>query len=222
MSQDLFDHAYACGVSRHVVNQPAVDSAVSDHSENSILESFTEANLLENPAQPKKVLVESVNAADLGAIHEKLIKDSPNKSWYVNEKNSDKTNNGSVSSSTTETADSDTEAMDVDTNGTDEVDGVNRNENNETNGLNRDQNNPSISPTESAEYTPMSPIPMDEGASENGEQAGGNCLREINNGNETAESHTGKDGFEVSEKISGDAQQEVQVNGFPDHGKCQI
>ena len=227
MSQEHFDHAYACGVSNHI--GPAVqttttetdivtDSAVVIQAENTEHETFTEAEVPDFQAVSKKVLVESVNATDLGAIHEKLIKSSPNKNWYLSEKkNVDKTRNGSLSSSSTETCDSEVEQMDVDK----DVEKENgENEKDEVDGVNREQNNGSVSPTESAEYTPMSPVPMEEEPAETGEQIGGNLLKEIENEQEQDDSHSDKDksGDDNNEKSEeSHSQQDPPVNGFADH-----
>ena len=226
MSQEPFDHAYAFGVSNHVgfavgsgtlEEKSVINKTVERHTETTENDTFTEEEVPEFQAVSEKVLVESVNAADLGAIHEKLIKSSPNKSWYLNGKNSDKVRNGSVSSSSTDTCESEVEQMEVDKDIGKENGEV---EKDEIDGVTKEQDNPSISPTESAEYTPMSPVPMDEEPTEDGKQTGGNLLKEIENEQEPDVKHPDKDkteGNDAEKSVKSSSSQEPQVNGFADH-----
>ena len=228
MSQEPFDHAYAFGVSNHVktavvsgsietelVNNKTIEKVI----ENTENDTFSEGNEPEFNAT-EKVLVESVNAPDLSAIHEKLVKGSPNKSWYLNGKSADKRHD-SVSSSSTETCDSEVEQMDVDKdidqeNGEvekDEIDGAN----------NREEENKSVSPTESTDYTPMSPVPMEEESAqptEAGKLIGENLLKEIVNEQKPDETQSDKDmtgGDKIEKLEKSSSSQKPQMNGFADH-----
>ena len=231
MSQEPFDHAYAFGVSNHVktavvsgtietelVNNKTVEK-VTENLEN---DTFAEGNEPEFHAVTEKVLVESVNAPDLSAIHEKLVKGSPNKSWYLNGKTADKRHD-SVSSSSTETCDSEVEQMDVDK----DIDQENGNvEEDEIDGANNGaEENKSVSPTESAEseYTPMSPVPMEEDSAQSteaGKTIGENLLKEIVNEQKTDDTPSDKDTTrsDKNEKLEKSSlSQKPQVNGFADH-----
>ena len=206
MAQNHFDHAYACGVSKHVeTNSQSItaDSENSNDSESSKqtdpddLETFTLGDLEDLKTTQKKVVVESVSATDLGAVHEKLINTSPNKSWYINDKSLDKPNNGTLSSrsSSTETGESETEPMDV----------GKEPEDDEVGAVNGNEDSHSISCMDK-DYTPMTPVPMDEDNNENegSKQVGGNLLQEIGNDNNVDQS-------EVNDK-TGDSQTETQVD----------
>ena len=198
MSQDHIDHAYACGTLNNL--QTHRESVRSDSASSSDDDVNSESTTIQSPSsksltasatdfQTKKVVVESVDAADLGAVHENLINSSPNKHWYMNDRS--KSSNGAQSSSSTETGDSEAETRDDVKEHEDETDGVVRTENNQ-------------SPTEE-EYTPMSPL--DEGEYKRStvreEELGVNLLKETNV-NELGDSH-------VSEKT--DLNQETEVNG---------
>ena len=174
---DHIDHAYACEPSKPSPSSNNVlermDSTSSTESECEMNSESTHApsslseQLMTQATDldaSKKVLVESVEAADLGAVHEKL-KSSPNKSWYLNEKRTDKSSNG-TSSTTSEVDQAGPE---------DDTDGA----------MNTDRN-----PSPTGDYAPMSPLDATEqGTGEEKESTlGANLLKERDD-NEVEDSH---------------------------------
>ena len=165
---DHIDHAYACEPSKpsppsnNVLERMDSTSSTESECEMNSESTHTPSSLSEqlmtqatDPDASKKVLVESVQAADLGAVHEELIKSSPNKSWYLNEKRTDKSSNG-TSSTTSEVDQAGPE---------DDTDGA----------MNTDRN-----PSPTGDYAPMSPLDTTEqGTCEEKESTlGANLLKE--------------------------------------------
>ena len=175
---DHIDHAYACGPSKpsppsnnvleRMDSTSSTESECEMNSESTHTPSSLSEQLMTHATDldaSKKVLVETVQAADFGAVHEKLIKSSPNKSWYLNEKRTDKSSNGT--SSTTSEVDQVAPEDDTDA------------------AMNTDRN-----PSPTGDYAPMSPLDTTErGTGEEKESTlGANLLKERDD-NELEDSH---------------------------------